>query len=121
MIKLDIFRKEDLYDKVFKSTTYFGDYNKLYRKYKIFKDKINDNIRKLEEEEKVLNDKQKALDEEHKALMKKLKKKTNGLEEAQKVLEKNKKPWIKKKPTLRYVKLKIKSIGLTLLKHENYR
>jgi len=40
LIRLDIFRKEDLYDKVFKSTTYFGDYNKQYRKYKVFEDKI---------------------------------------------------------------------------------
>jgi hypothetical protein len=97
LIKLDIFRKDDLYDKVFKSTTYFGDYNKEYRKYKIFKDKINDGIRKLEEDEKILNEKQKALDEEHKVLMKKLKKKTKGLEEAQHVLEEKQKALDKEK------------------------
>jgi K+/H+ antiporter YhaU regulatory subunit KhtT len=87
LIKLDIFRKDDLYDKVFKSTTYFGDYNKLYRKYKAFQDKVIPILHKLEDEEKELNKKQKALDEEKNALLKKLKRKTKGLETLQKTLD----------------------------------
>lgn len=93
LIHQDIFRKEDLYDKVFKSTTYFGDYNKLYRKYKVFEDKVIQENLKLEEEEKELNEKQKALDTERKALAKKLKKKSKpkGVEEEQEALDEKQK------------------------------